>query len=117
LIENIRLNETVKALKAAGRKGKAPIWTRAAELLEHSRSRRVEVNLARLRGAGAEGGLILVPGKVLGDGDAPSKITIGAYAFSREARRKIEKANSKAVPILEFQGKHKDGKGVLLIGG
>jgi len=117
LIENIQLKNIVKALRTAGKKGKTPIWIRAAELLERSRSARLEVNVSNLRRAVPDGALVVVPGKVLGEGDPPENITVGAYAFSREARRKIERAGGKTMSILEFHDKHKDGKGVLLIAG
>jgi len=112
--DNPVLRKTVVALEKAGRKNKAPVWTRVAEMVKKGRRSRRQVNLPDLaRAAGKE---LVVPGKVLGSGEAGKAVTVAALSFSASARQKIVKAGGKALSIKELVESNPTGKGVLIIG-
>lgn len=106
---------TAVMLERAGKKGKAPIWRDASELLSNPRMTRVEVNLGRISRVAGEGAAILVPGKVLGTGVIGSKVTVGAFSFSSGARSKIEASGGSALTIDEFVKKFPKGSGVRIV--
>ena len=65
---------------------------------------------------GKENEIIIVPGKVLGSGMLNHKLTISAYQFSEQAKDKIEKANSKIIPLLDLSKDKPNGKRIRIIG-
>jgi large subunit ribosomal protein L18e len=100
------LKELIRILK----KDKKPFWKRIAkDLAKPARSRR-EVNLKRINDNTKTGELIIVPGKVLGNGDLEHKLTIAALSFSKAALDKIGKANAKHMSIKELYEKGKTGR-------
>jgi large subunit ribosomal protein L18e len=109
---NLQLSRLIDLL----RKKKKGIWLRIAEdLSKPARTRRV-VNIFRLNRFSAKGETIVVPGKVLGDGNLNHSLTVAAFSFSKEAKSKIEKAGGKILSISELVSKHPDGKGVKILG-
>jgi large subunit ribosomal protein L18e len=114
-MRNQILLEDIRILRDAARKNDARIWDRVAELLERPRSKRAEVNLAKIARYATEGSVIVVPGKVLGVGSLNAKVTIGAYSFSESALNKILASNSKALTIRELVKMYPKGSGVRII--
>lgn len=106
----------LRALRKAYRESGSRIWRRAREMIEVGRSRRVEVNLARIARHTNEGDAVLVPGKVLGYGRLDHKLVVGALDFSSTAKRSIRDAGGEALSIEEFVKRFKSGSGVKLIG-
>ena len=84
---NINLRKLISSLS----KSKKPIWKRIANDLEKSRRNRRVVNLSRINRYSNEGEVVIVPGKVLGDGLIENKLEIAALQFSDAAKLKIEK--------------------------
>jgi large subunit ribosomal protein L18e len=103
-------------LKKQSRKSKQAIWGTAAEELLASRKNRPEVNVGVISRNSEEGSRILVPGKVLGVGKIDHKVTVGAYAFSRDARTKIKSAGGSCLSLREFMNASSSVKDVLLLG-
>lgn len=101
----------IATMEKTGRKQKAAIWVRAAQLLSRPTRQRVEVNLSKLV---PYSGTVLVPGKVLSTGNG-TKATVAAFAFSQAARDKIVKAGGKAVSIEELIESNPTGKNVKLV--
>jgi len=116
-MRNQVLLDEIRLLREAAVKNKASIWYRVAELLERPKSRRVEVNLSKIRRYVIDSSMIVVPGKVLGVGNLPvnANITIGAHAFSESALSKINATNNKAVSISELVRINPRGNGVRII--
>jgi large subunit ribosomal protein L18e len=102
-------------LEKMGKKQKAPIWTDASRMLSSPGKTKVEVNLGRISRIAEEGQALFVPGKVLGTGIMNRKVTIGAFAFSAQARSKIEASGGSALSVEQFLKKYPKGSGVLLV--
>jgi large subunit ribosomal protein L18e len=109
---NIHLRKLISDL----RKQSKPIWKRVAEDLEKSRRNRRVVNLSRINRYSKEGEVVVVPGKVLGDGVLEKKLDIAAFQFSQSAIEKIKNAGGNAMTIKELLEKNPEGKGVKLLG-
>ncbi|HDN50630.1 MAG TPA: 50S ribosomal protein L18e [Thermoplasmatales archaeon] len=113
---NPRINRTIDTLYEAARKHDAAIWRAVAKKLEKPAKSWAEVNVGKLVTHLQEGEIALVPGKVLGMGDA-EKVEIAAWKFSKSAREKIEKAGGKCYSIVELIEKNPKGSNVRIIGG
>jgi large subunit ribosomal protein L18e len=101
---NPYLEELIHDLK----RQKKPLWKILARELSKSRRTRCQVNLGRINRYAKKGEVIVVPGKVMGSGDAPEKTVIAAWAFTASAQEKIKKAKGKALSIKELvKAKHK----------
>jgi large subunit ribosomal protein L18e len=98
------------------RKTKKPIWKDVAEKLEAPTRSRAEVNLWRLDKNTKDGETVVVPGKVLSEGELGHKLTIAAWAFSQGAATKLE-GKAKCMTIDELVAKNPDGKNVRIMVG
>ena len=90
---NPALSELIVTLK---KKGKLEI----ANLLAMPKRKAVIVNIGQLDKDTKQGEKIIVPGKVLGKGEMQHSITIAAFSFSQEARKKLE--SSKISEIISL---------------
>lgn len=107
--------ELIKTLRESARKEEAGIWNKLADELSRSSRQRREVNLWKLSKYTKEGDTVIVPGKVLGDGELKHKINIAAYKFSENARKKIEESGGKLMTIKELIKKNPKGSNIRLI--
>ena len=98
------------------RKQKKGIWKRLAEDLSRPARIRREVNVSTINRYAKKGETVAVPGKVLSDGHIEHGVTVAAFAFSKTAKEKIEKAGGKAISLSELISKHPDAKGVRILG-
>jgi large subunit ribosomal protein L18e len=89
------LVETILACK------KNKNWKNIAEILSSPRRMKICVNLDEINEKTKEGDTIIVPGKVLSEGNVDKKIRIVALNFSEKAREKLKKTKSEVVNILE----------------
>lgn len=96
-------------------KDKKPIWKRVIYELSRPKKDRVEVNLSKIDVYSPEGGVILVPGKVLGAGSLSKKITIAAFSFSGNAKKLIAEAGGKAMSIDGLYKANPTGRDVILL--
>jgi large subunit ribosomal protein L18e len=93
---NSVLVETIIAAK------KKEQWSEVAELLSGSRRKRINLNLTELNGIEAEDkDILVVPGKVLSEGNVDKKMKIVALGFSERAKEKLLKSGCKVSSILE----------------
>jgi len=95
---------------------KVNIWDRVAEDLSRSTRQRRIVNLTSINMNTKANEIIVVPGKVLGNGELDHKITIAAFQFSGSAIEKINKSGSKIVSINELAKESPKGKKIRIIG-
>lgn len=114
-----RKNENLKAqiceLKKAYIENKVPAWKKIAEeLSKPSRNMRI-VNIYKIEKYAKEGEIVVVPGKVLGDGELTKKVTVAAYKFSDSAREKISKSG-KIITIQELLKNNKKASKVRILG-
>ena len=109
---NNLLLSLVEELRRTGTKNKAKIWKAVAnELLKPTRKMR-EVNIEKINRVTKENDTIIVPGKVLGSGDLDHKVTVAAFNFSENARKKIKDI----LTISELMKKNPKGTNVRIIG-
>ena len=109
---NNLLLELVEELKRTGTAKKAAIWkTIAEELLKPTRRMR-EVNLDKINRLTKANDVIVVPGKVLGNGSLDHKVTVSAFSFSESARKKL----GTVLSMQELMKKNPKGSGVRIIG-
>ena len=78
---------------------KNPAWIEVASLMTSPGSKTSEKNLSEIQKA--EGKTIVVPGKVLSQGEISKKIKISALGFSEKAEQKIKEAKIDYNYILE----------------
>ena len=113
--ENPELVHLLVELRRAARAHDAPIWTRVADRLERARHQTTPLNVGALdRLANAEE-TVAVPGKLLADGPLSKRLTVGAFAFSAEARAKIHAAGGTALSLHDLLRAKPDGAGVRLL--
>ncbi len=96
------LFDTIRNLKKLSTKTGVGVYKAVAEKLAAPASQRPEVNLSRIEKYATGGETIIVPGKVLGDGELTKKLTIVGFSASAGAVAKIEKVGSKFVEIKDF---------------
>ncbi|WP_440059001.1 50S ribosomal protein L18e [Thermogladius sp. 4427co] len=113
---NILLRKTIRELKKAANRYKAPIWRAVAELLESPRRRRRAVNLSRINRYTSQGDVVVVPGKVLGSGALDHPVTVASFSFSKTALEKIRASGGRAIHILDLVKENPKGSGVKIIG-
>ena len=109
---NNLLLDLVTELKKTSTSKKAKIWKVVAEeLLKPTRQMR-EVNVDKINRLTKENEIIVVPGKVLGNGNLDHKVTVSAFNFSESARKKL----GNVLSIQELLKKNPKGTGVRIIG-
>ncbi len=113
---NEHLQMMIVDLKKAAIEQNCNLWKRiAVELERPTRERRV-VNLGKIGRNTKENEVIIVPGKVLGSGVLPHKLTISAYQFSDSAVEKLREIGASIKPIRELCKEKPDGKNIRIIG-
>ena len=90
-------------------------WLGIASLLSAPRKLKIYVNLEKIEKESKEGDTIIVPGKVLSQGDISKKIRIAALSFSQQAREKLKNRKCEIVTIKEEISKNKEAKGVKIL--
>lgn len=105
----------VETLRAAKRTGNE-FWMQIASILSGPRRQKIAVNLDGVEKTTKEGDIIVVPGKVLSQGDLTKKVAIVAFTFSERAKEKLLKTKSQALTILEEIKKNPQAKGLRMVG-
>jgi len=108
--------ELIKQLEDTAKKEQSRIWSSVAKKLGQSRRNRSEVNLYRINKHTSKGDIVVVPGKVLGDGVIDHQIEVAAYRFTESAERKISQAGGRAMKIIELAKSNPKGSKVKIIG-
>ncbi|MDH5463834.1 MAG: 50S ribosomal protein L18e [Nitrosopumilus sp.] len=103
-------------LKKASSKNKAPIWAKLAEYALKPTIARRDLNLNRIAQLTKENDMVIFPGKVLGTGNIPHKITLFSFSISNSAATKITKNGGKLISYSELIERNPTGKGVVLLG-
>jgi large subunit ribosomal protein L18e len=105
-----------KDLKKASTKNDAPIWAKLAEYALKPSSARRDLNLNRIGQLTKENDVVVFPGKVLGTGNIPHKITLFSFSISNSAANKILNNGGKIISHSELVEQNPTGKGVVLLG-
>jgi len=112
---NEHLRNLIQDLKALSLKQDVNIWRRIASDLDKSTRRRREVNVFKINMFAKDNETIVVPGKVLADGNLDKKVKVAAFRFSEQAKEKINKTG-KAISIQELMKENPKGNKVRIFG-
>ena len=112
---NPEILKIIRFLRKKSNETGAAIWDTLASKFEKSKHARASVNLSRINRYTSDGEKVVVPGKVLGAGALEHKVSIAAFSFSKEARRKIEKVGGECLDIPLLIQKVPKGSGVRII--
>jgi large subunit ribosomal protein L18e len=108
-LQKKRNPELVKTIIAAKKKNK---WLEVAGILSSPRRKKININLDKINNEAKEGETVVVPGKVLSQGELNKKIKVVALSFSKKAEEKISKAKGEISTILEEIKKNPEAKNV-----
>jgi large subunit ribosomal protein L18e len=114
--QNTELARLIGELRRTARTQHAPIWGSVADRLERPRHQTTPVNVGHLERLAHPQETVVVPGKLLAEGPLSKPLTVGAFAYSEEARSKIQAAGGSAVSLKDLLKSHPDGAGVRLLG-
>ncbi len=92
-----------------------PVWKRVARELSRSRKNRAEVNLSSINKLTKPDDIVLVPGKVLGEGSLDHAITLAYYRISSGALQKVQAAKGTAMRIEDLLRENPRGKDIKII--
>ena len=106
---NPELVETIIAAK------KAKAWGEVAGLISTPRKRHTSINLSEIDKKAKQGDIIVIPGKVLSQGELSKKIKIVALNFSEKAREKLLKSGSEAISMLKEIKSNPEAKGIKIL--
>jgi large subunit ribosomal protein L18e len=84
-------------------------WFKVAEIISSSRRNRIDMNLDEI-GKKSDKKIVVVPGKVLSQGEVAKKIKIVALKFSERAKEKLIKSGCQIESILDEIKKNPDAK-------
>lgn len=104
--------ELVKTIIEAKKKKN---WIEVAGVLSSPRINKVEINLDKINKEAKDGESIVIPGKVLSQGELNKKIKVAAFSFSEKAKEKILKAKGETISIMDEIKKNPDAKNVRII--
>ena len=91
-------------------------WLQVASILSGPRRNRVTLNLNEIDKSTKEGDSVVVPGKVLSQGEISKKIAIIAFSFSAKAKEKLLKTKSHAIHIYDEIKKNPGATGLRVLG-
>ena len=106
----------VWTLRNAYKKSKAPIWRSLEGELAGPRKNRREINLGTLSQITKQNDVVVIAGKVLGNGQMDHRLSVCAFSFSESAAKKIVGAGGQVLFFQDLVQKYPDGKGVRVIG-
>lgn len=113
---NIHLKNLIRELKVLSRKENVGVWRRVSdELAKPSRQHR-EVNLFTVDLYAKDNETMIVPGKVLGEGDLSHPVSVAAFRFSTSAKEKIIKAGGKVLTVKDVMKANPKGKNTRILG-
>lgn len=112
---NPELVMLIRDLKKQSQESQSELWLSVADRLTSSNRNRTAVNLSRLNRYTQEGETVLVPGKVLGAGQADHALTVAAFSFSDVAKSKIANTKGKCLSIRDLMKKNPTGKNVKIM--
>ena len=99
---NPNLIELIKELDKKYKSENAAIWKDVANRLQKANRQTSEVNLSDIARYAEADETVLVPGKVLSNGELENKLNVVAWKFSQNAREKIEYAGGECISIRDI---------------
>ena len=108
--------DLIRQLQSAASENSSKIWAKVAEELSRVRKNRRQVNVHRIDKHTGSGDIVVVPGKVLGDGVLKHKVDVAAFRFTDGAKKKIAEAGGKTMTISELLKNNPKGSKIKLMG-
>ncbi len=105
----------MSALRKHAKKESAEIWKDIAVRIGKSTRMRPVVNTEKIEKYCNDGDIVVVPGKLLGQGSVSKKITVSALFASSDAKKKIEGAGGKYLGLLDAAKKYPKGSKVKIM--
>ena len=90
-------------------------WKRIAEILSMPRRKKIIMNLGEISDLANDGESVLIPGKVLSQGDIKKKIRIISLELSNNAREKLFSSKIGHSSIEEEIKNNPDAKGIRIL--
>ncbi|KXA91898.1 50S ribosomal protein L18e [candidate division MSBL1 archaeon SCGC-AAA259E17] len=112
---NPALRKLIRRLRKIDKETESDIWGELADRLNRSNRSRSEVNLGQLNRHTEKGDFVAVPGKVLGSGILEHNLSVAAFNFSDQAKKKIEGAEGETLSIEGLLDRKPKGENVLLM--
>jgi len=106
---NIELVETIIAAK------KHKEWLKVAHILSGPRRKMININLSEINKKAQEKDIVIVPGKVLSQGEIEKKVKVVALNFSEKAKEKLLKSKIESSSILNEIKKNPEAKGIKIL--
>lgn len=99
MTKKLETQKLIASLEKTSRKTKKRFWKNIAEIINKPTRNKININLSKLDEMGEKfkGKTIVVPGKILSNGEIKNKIKVIAIEASEKAK---EKVNSKGELIL-----------------
>jgi large subunit ribosomal protein L18e len=114
-MKNKNTQALIQNLRKAAIEQQSPVWKRVAEDLDKPVRQRRIVNIFKINSSSNDGETVVVPGKVLGEGELTKKVTVVAQSASDEARAKISKTGQFML-LSDFVKKNPKPQKVRLLG-
>ena len=112
---NPNLIELINKLNKKSKTEYAAIWKDVANRLGRSNRRTAEVNLSDIARYANADETVLVPGKVLSNGDLTEKVNVAAFKFSQKAQEKIESAGGECISIDDIMESNPKGSNIRIM--
>ena len=90
-------------------------WLEVARIISGPRRKRKSINLDEINRDHKDGDIVIIPGKVLSQGEIDKKIKVVALGFSERAKEKLSKSKKDFSYLLDEIKKNPDGKGIKIL--
>jgi large subunit ribosomal protein L18e len=90
-------------------------WFKVGQIISGPTRKRIIVNLSDINEKSVDGEIVVVPGKVLSQGEIGKKIKIVALNFSKSAEEKLKNSKIRFSNIIEEIKKNPDAKGIKIL--
>lgn len=112
---NPNLIALIKNLRKQSYDEEAAIWKELAIKLEKPCRNQAEVSLNHINRNTEDGETVVIPGKVLSDGNLDHKVTVAALGFTKTAEAKLAKAGCEAITIAKLAEENPKGSNVKIM--
>lgn len=112
---NPNLTVLVASLKEKSYTEQVAIWKDVAKRLERPTRIQAEVNISDINRNTEADEIVIVAGKVLGNGNLDHKVQVAALNFSQGAAEKIVTAGGECMDILDLVEKNPKGNGIKIM--
>jgi len=109
------LFDTIRDLRKLSVKTGVGTWKAVAIKLAGAASQKAQVNITKISKYTKGGEVVIIPGKVLGDGIMSKKVTVVAFKASESAIKKITAAGGSFIEIKDYIAKNPKDKPIILV--